>query len=608
MAVRINENFINLKKIGIGGLNTFDDPSDIKDIELSDVKNMVFDDGFLAPREGSSLLYEKPSGETASPLQLMIAKTSDGVDYEIAIYGNKFYIRHEENDEWVKMNLTYFPSETEIRYGWVNWNNGRGDDRLYACNGVNNFIRWDMCVSRVSGDHVSGATTLTLEDGTHFPTSGYIVIKGNSGEFVKQYTARTGNVLTLSGTLGQAVGNESSVISEAVEIAGMSTAIGSILGKHQSRLFSLNAYGSETSGWYSKLNDPEDFTTGSTIEAASTFTIADGNGGITGFHDFGAFAVIEKEDSLHSFSIVISEDLGSKLDRIQPIISGDSSGPISQDSTVKINNALYYPTKTNGFKYIYPTQSGGNASVDFKPISQPIHNLVTKSIEYDMCRAIGFDNKVLWAVAREGGVQNTFVLVYDQLRNAWTKFANMAIQDFGVKSKQLHFIDSSDGSIYLLFNKTYTDNNNPYPIEATGKRFDLGKPSQQKKMDCVYVQGYMTLASDFYIDIMFDEAGILKIQSFRINKNTPNVEISNPLTNSLGQLIPGILPFGWVIIKEIGNLCFFRCYLGVDINSKHYNFTPRIRSNKEAFFGITALGINPYVEETIQQSLIVSPE
>lgn len=44
-----------VEKFGLGGLNSFDEPASIENIELADVKNMVFDDGILKNRQGSLL-------------------------------------------------------------------------------------------------------------------------------------------------------------------------------------------------------------------------------------------------------------------------------------------------------------------------------------------------------------------------------------------------------------------------------------------------------------------------------------------------------------------------------------------------------------------------
>lgn len=605
MSQKVEQNWIDLKGI-TAGWNSNDDPTIIADTEIAEAKNIVFDNGFLSPREGSSLEIEKPSGEAGDPLQLIIAKTSDGVEFFIAVYANHFYVYHDTNEEWIRINTTFVPTETTLRYGWVNWNNGRGDDRLYFCNGVDSVGRWDMVTASVSGNQSAGATTLLLDDATRFPASGTIVIKGSSGEFIEAYTSKTNNTLNLTNTLNEAVSNEMSVSIEVAEKSGME--VGKILVKHQSRLIIANYYGGEIVYNASVQEDPENFTVADTIAGAYVQDLPDGNGEITASVSFGKFLLMCKEDSLHSLTQEVSEDLVAKLIVRDPILTGESIGPISQDSIVRIGNALYYPTNSNGFVYLYPTATGNAQSASYKAISSKINNYVTKSVNYNNCRSAVFDNKAIWAVALDDATENTILLIYDTIRNAWSRAENLSVQDFGMKGNLLYYL-GTDGNLYQLFNGNYYDTegetNNPYLVDVLLKRFDFGKLSQPKTEDLIYIQGYLTPATEFFVDVLFNEGGILDQQSFTININTPRLIVSEPLTDALGQLLPGALPMGWVILSEIGNLSFFRCYLGIKKGNGFFNLQLRIRSNKEAFWGITGIGFNPELSPVTPNYMVI---
>jgi hypothetical protein len=601
-----DNNWLDVKLPGILGWNIFKDSSAIEDNELADAQNVVYDNGFLSPRQGKILVLAKPSGETAYPLQIMSAKTSDGVKYKIAIYGNSFYLLHPDNLEWIKINQTYTPAETTLRYGNVVWNNGRGDDRLYFCNGVDNFGRWDICVTRASGVQASGGATLTVDDNTRFPATGTLVIKGDNGVFTEAYTAKVGTTgFTLTNTLSDNVSDNASVTMDVVEKSGME--IGKIVGKNQSRLYVMNYYGGEVTGWYSVQSEPENFTTGSTVPAASTFVISDGNGEITGFHDFGQFAVIEKEDSLHSIEQKIADDLGSKLDVIKPIVSGESVGTISMASTVKVQNTLVYPTRNNGFISLSPTGTGDSLSVEKNTISTKIQKYVTEKINNDGCVGVAVDQKIIWTTAKAGATQNTIILVYDLQREAWSRWNNISAKDLLVEDDELFYIDSGNGGLYQLLTGTYDDENNHYEVIATMKRFDFGKMSKPKTQDLVYLQGYMTPSTDLYVDIYFNEDAILGKQTFRLNKDTDGILFSAPLTNAAGEFIAGQPTAGWVITSEIGDLSFFRCYLSVNAKKGFYNLQPVFRQNKQAFFGITGIGFNPSEISAIPIGMTVSP-
>lgn len=596
----------NTRLPGTTGLNNFDDPSAIADTDLAGAQNVVFD-GFLRPRSGSELLTVKPTGETGDPLQTMEARTSDGVEYLIGVYANHFYLWHPDTLEWVRINQTYVPTETTIRYGYQVWNNGRGDDRLYACNGVDNFARWDICVSTVAGAHTAGATTVTLTDGTRFPAGGGTLILKSSGGtfFTEAYTSRTGNVFTLTNTLDNNVDAGSSATLDMIEKADME--LGKIVSKHSGRLMVMNYYGGETVLWYSVLNDPEDFTVGSDVVDAGTETIADGNGGITGGFDFGEFFVITKEDSTHLLRFKIDETLASKLSEIIPLTSGQSLGPISSQATVKVLNKLYYPTRTEGFMSQSPVTTGGQSSVVPEIISGKIHRLATDGVTYDNCTAKFFDQKILWAVGLPGGTQNIQVLMFDTLKNAWSVISGWAVQDFAKIDKKLYYMDSGDGSIYECFNGTYNDNSNPYECIAYTKRFDYEQLAVPKTADGVYLQGYLTSATDLYVDVLYNEGGTFKTQTFLINKDTEGLFYLSPLTGMAGHFTLGSQIAGQVDLEELGDVFFFRCYLGISNREGFFNIQLRFRSNKAAFWGISGMAVNPDLEQIAPAEIFINP-
>lgn len=597
--------FYDIATPGIKGLNNFIESEHIDDQELADCTNIVYDGGFVSPRSGSSLLTVKPVGEGGAPLQLMVAETSDGLDYLIGVYANHFFLWHPTNLEWIRINNTYVPAETAKLYGWQNWNNGRGDDRLYGCNGVDNFFRWDACVDTADGTQASGIATFTVNDGTRFPLTGTLVIKGDNGTFTEPYTNRVGNVFTLTNTLSDDVSDNASVTLDMVEKSGME--IGKVLMKHGSRLFTANYYGGETTVWYSVLNDPEDFTTGSAIGDASTAVIADGNGEITGMHDFGDYMIIEKEDSLHRFRIITSDDLASKLDEIRPVVSGRSLGPIGQESTLKMQNMLMFPTKTEGIMSLKPISSGDVPAVGLELLSQKIQTYATGNVEYTNARGTLYRQKALWAVSQRNAEQNSIVLMYDTLRQAWSKIENWAVKDWAYLNGDLYYMENGSGDIYECFTRSYNDANNYYPVSFHMKRLNFGAMSIPKSQAHVYVQGLITPSVPLYCDILFNESGELSKQTYLITVNTPGVLVSTPLTSALGQPVLGTVAMGYVETMEIGDVYFFRTYLGINLGNGFYNIQPRFYSNTTGFWGITGVGLSPEINLVIPNNMVLSP-
>jgi hypothetical protein len=610
-AIRPDDKFLPLRNPGSKGWNAFDEPASIDDLELADVQNISYDDGYIRPRQGSTLLYGKPDGETGDPLQLIRAQTSDGLRYLIAVYGAHFYVRHPGTDEWIRINQTYAPTQTDKHYGYIDWNNGRGDDRLYVCNGVDDFARWDMCVGVVDGsgaDVAATAASLTLEDGSRFPSGGGTLIlkkKSDGTLFTEAYASRTGNVFTLTGTLSFDIEDGSPCVTDMIQKSGME--VGKHVSKHQQRLVAANYYGGETVAWFSVQGDPEDFTLASTIAGAFTQTIADGNGEITGVHDFGQFLVIEKEGSFHSLSLKIADDLGSKLAVVSPLVSGESVGPLGMPSTLKVMSSLYFPTRSNGFISIFPETSGDSSSVSTKPLSQKIDPFLRRSVELGYARGAAAANKAYWAVALKGSTQNTLVLAYDLLRNAWTKHFGWAAKDLLEIDSEVLYLDSGTGEVFQIENGEYNDNGNGYLSSATFKRFDYGEMGRPKNQDHIYVQGLMTSASEFYIDIHFNEDGVLGRQTFRINKDTPNLYRSSPLTDEQGNFVLGTPIMGMSGLQGIPDVSMFRCYLAIDVTKSFYNIQPRVYGTRAAFWGITGMAMNPQLLPITPQGFVVAP-
>lgn len=604
--LKLDEQFIGIQSPFLGGWNSFDEAESIGDQDAADIENMVFDGGFSSPRTGSAVFATKPTGESADPLQLIEANTSDGIEYIIGVYGASFHLYNPLVEDWVKINQTYTPTETDLYWGYINWNNGRGDDRLYACNGVDSFLRWDLCVTTVATAASAGASSVVVSDGTRFPSTGTLIIKSGGNEFTEAYTARTGNTFTLTNTLNVDIAVGDSVVLMAVEKASMEK--GKILARHQSRLFVCNRFGAETSGFYSVTNDPEDFTTGALITDASSFSIADGNGGITGVHDFGTFLLIEKEDSMHRFEIITADDLASKLDKIQPIISGTSVGTLSQQATVKMFNRLYYPTRTEGFLTLDPRTSGDSATTGLDVVSRKIQTFVTNQLYLNDCKGVVYQQKVLWTVGRVGATTNTFVLVYDTLRKSWSRFTGWAVKDWGRANGNLYFLENGSGDIVHCFNKTFNDANNPYRVSGLTKRWNFGVLSQTKTQDKLYVQGYLTPAAEILIDVYFNEFGSLGLQRFRINKDTDGLLYTTNIGGSLGVDETGYTLLGGVALSELSGLSFFRGYLDVTNHYGFYNIQAQVYSNKEAFWAVTGIGLNPEINPVIDAMMVISPE
>jgi len=596
-----NDKFASIRKVGSDGWNIFSDSQDIKDTELSDVLNMVFDKGYPEPRRGSTLKWEKPDGETNDALCAFKAVTSDGLNYGIVVYGNNFYVRDETNDQWIQINQSYTPSVSyiDLMYGYINWNAGRGADALYACNGQEDFIKWPIAMGYVTSATLAASTTLTLDDASYFPTTGgdLVIKEANLTAFTVSYTSRTGNVLTLSGTLGTDVGAGTGVTFQIDNVSAM--AKGKVMARHQRRLFVANYPGGETALKYSVTEDPEDFTVGSTVTSGGALILSDGNGEITGLDDFGEYLAIEKQDSLHKFAFVINQDLSAKLDQILPIVTDNSVGPLQPWAKIKKNNILYFPTEKEGIFAISPDTTGAQTSTNTQVISMPIQPYVT-SLNFENTRVAAYEQKLHWSIA--SNTVNDYVLVYDVLRNVWTRFNNWNVKDWLPYNDELLFVSRTDGNVYQCYADNYIDNNSQYECFFYTKRWDMGDPAKPKTQALVFLQGYITSTTNLYVDVLFNEGGTLQTVTYKIDGSGQYV--SQPISEALAMSMLGLSMLGTGSVTDLDDIGIFRLYLNIPVKYGYYVLGLKFYTNAKASrFGVTGISHAPYGEFGIPSEL-----
>lgn len=606
------EQLNGLRKIGLSGWDFFNDPQDVDDRALTDVLNISYDRGYPRPRNGSVLKWSAPSGETNAPLALLGARTSDGINYAIAIYAPNFYLRDEVNNQWIKINQSYTPSSSYISlmYSYINWNAGRAADSLYSCNGTESMIKWPVCLSYFAGAQVAGDGTITLTDGSYFPNSGTLVIKNAGVEFTKAYTARAGNVLTLTGTLGQDVAAGSAVCLEISEKAAMPK--GKVMTRYQRRFFVANYVGGETAIKYSVTQTPEDFTTGTGADSGGALILSDGNGEITKMDSFGEYILVSKKDSLHRLNLVISGDLSAKLDQIIPVVGEIRMGPVNTWASVKKNNAIYYPTVTEGIYEINPDTTGTNTSVSVNIISQNIQKYVL-TLNFDNARTVSVFQKLFISCAsvNSSGVASSFndvVLVYDFLRKVWTRYNNWNVKDWLVHNYKLYFISAADSNIYEADFNYKVDNDASYECFVKTKRYDMGNGTLPKSVSKIFVQGYISQVTNLYVDVMFNEGGSQNTTTYLISGTGRYV--TQQFNASLGLVLGGaqIMGTGQDIEDDIDELGIFRVYLDTPSRYGFYNVQLKFYTIQAgADWAITGLGFLQLLEQKAPGALSIGP-
>ena len=595
------EKFINIRQVGKGGINRFDDIQDIADIELVDAQNMLFDNA-AEVRLGSVLKWEKPVGETNNLLCLFDAHTSDGIQYVIAVYAPNFYVRDETNDQWIKISQTYTPSATNktLMYSYINWNAGRAADSVYACNGTDDFIKWPICLTTLSVATATTDTTVTVTDASYFPASGTLVVQASGGSaYAMPYTSKAGNVFTLTGTAGQIIASGAGVVCEIQDMSSMPK--GKVLARHQRRLFVANYYGGEATMKYSNTEAPEDFSTGSGVTKGGALIISDGNGGITLMSDFGQYLIIAKEDSIVHFELTLNASLDAKLDTIYPLVADKSMGPINVWSTIRKNKTTYYPTTTEGILEFNPIATGNSTSVGVEVKSRKIQRLY-QELNFENSRTTTYLNKILWSCA--SNTANDTILVYDVLRDYWTKFNNLDVKDWCLHNDTLLFGSRVDNNIYQTFvENKYTDNDNQYISFIETKDYDFGEASLPKTQTYLFLQGSISSTTTLYIDVTVKK-GNEEVTNYYSIQGTGNFVIQ-PIPEAMAMPMLGTPIMGMGSNLDLDNRGTYRAYLALPIKDGFFVLKFKAYSKSPGdYWSMTGMAFNPELSQQIASGMV----
>src|ERR1035437_1581035 len=528
--------WISLRNLGSTGLNLYDDIQDIKDTDLAESLNMVYDKGYPTPRGGSSLMWSKPVGETNNLLNLFNATASDGTEYAIACYAPNFYFRDETNNQWVLINSTYTPSATYklLPYGYINWEAGVSKDIFYCGNGTENCIQWNISVGYVSTLASSGATSIVLSDSTKFGSTGTIVIKTLGGSEV--YTTFSANV-TSTGTLtvpslGADVAAGSVVCSQIASNSAVPK--GKIFAINQGRLYVANQKGGESTLYSSAVGDTTTWTPGNIAGNAFFQVIPGGTGGITGLDDFGDYLLIEKKDLMAKLTITITTTNASSYTtntsqtvQVIPITSGVSSGVLHQFAKIKHGNILFHVTPTEGIRGTAPdsVSQGVLTPVEELFISRPINPFV-QTLDFTLSKIMAWNQKILFSC--QSNTETDTILVIDLFRSklrrsyleydsvyVWSRFDNWPVQDWLTHNDLPFFGSRIDGNIYQCFTTPKIDNNTPFETNISTKMWDFGVGPLPKTMSKIYVQGYISAAQALNFDVLFNIGGSLQTVTYQ---------------------------------------------------------------------------------------------
>ncbi len=405
---------------------------------------------------------------------------------------------------------------------------------------------------------------------------------------------------------------------------------GKILKKSQGRLFLFNSIFAENTFNYSQINDPENFSINETVDTGGFYTVFHGRGGIVDVNDFGEYLVIEKQNDLLKMQFVFNADNTAFIVQVTPIISGESIGPTSNATSLNYMNKLYYITEEEGIISFDPSTTGSQTTSALNIVSQKINNYVTQVLNFTNSRASGWNQKLFWLTAvpliqgLDIGIVNNGVIMYDLIRNAWTRFDNWNAADMQPVNNVLYYLSLNDGAIYQCFvdyqdaiSTPDPDNvgqfiNTPYAYDASfsTKRIDLDEPFDVKTEVYIYMQGYISLTTKFYVDILYNENGYMGKQTYLIDGSNSNY-VQNNLLGGLAAYpfgIPLLAGFNLRTMQNAVNPAFFRVYLQTTQSYKPHNIQIRAYSQDiGSQWGVNNITVLSLASQALPNQLVIGP-
>ena len=114
-----------------------------------------------------------------------------------------------------------------------------------------------------------------------------------------------------------------------------------------------------------------------------------------------------------------------------------------------------------------------------------------------------FSGKYYLACATSASTFNNVVLVLDYDYKAWTKFVGWNANDWFIYNNELYYGASNEIATYKVL-QDYDDDTLGYESYWTSKLMDFGVPNETKRLNIVYIEGYISENSTIGVSAYFD--------------------------------------------------------------------------------------------------------
>lgn len=547
------------------------------------------------PRGGYEVIGTEASN--ATPVKrAWVFETREGLKYELKMAGTTLVHWLEGTSTEYETLLTGLTADTEWGYANIS-ETGALYASTYFSNGTDGFYEWNGSRATVSGVTTN---TISIASGTWtnlgFYTSGTreVLIDG----VAYAYTGGEGTT-TLTGVTPDPSANGVAAGDIAVQkpraVSSMSSVQGSVVFAHDGRIHARLE--TKKSVWnYSKLDNPDDWTTGAT----------DGDGGAKEV-EFGgpitAFAKLNKTILCFKPRIVKLLEfiqMGDRLDapRYQTLVPSDdkstSLGAVNQKSTFATPQGVVFVTPDKRMMLLSGITQ--NDQPQYYVLSEPIQPIFDRGV-HDEASGICVDNVVYYAFKQdEFSTTNDIVVVGDLTKISldpsgeptpirwdapyigWNVSDWTAIESATDKRIEIRWHSSINSNTYRVI-QSKTDNTSSFTttLRLWNEHFD--QPNKRKLVDAIFVEIRMSQISSIPFTVLYDEDGVTNQEEFTLDADSADNKFTKTTYNPFGASPFGSQQIGSNAVNE--DMSRYRFFLELKKNIRFFTISCQIGSDGE---------------------------
>lgn len=574
--------------------------------------------GLPTLRDGSEVIGTA-SGDSNPVNRAWIFETRGGVKFELKAYATGVYARIID----VTGNTFYlikggFTSGLEFGYG--NIGESAGEFHSFFCNGTDAWYQFNGAYATVLS---KTAVTVTMsESGTftsrNFYSTGTRSITVNGTEYAYTGGEGTATLTGIADTTGINVGDI--IFQTPREVTSLANFKGNVVMAHDGRLHVALASKPSVST-YSKLDNPDDFTAGST----------DGDGGAKDIEFSGPIAAYGK---LNKSILIGKARLIKVLDFVQsgaridvPFYrtllpaddKGTTLGMINQKSTVATPYGCVFVTPDR--KMILLTGVTQNNEPQYLVLSDPIQPIFDRGV-HDDATAIVVDNVLKYSFkSSSDATVNDTEICGDLSRQSVDRVGRIlpiqwdtptvghyvndytAVEEGGRIETHWHGSANSDSHRELIDDKSDDGGGFVATVRSWAETFRL--PHLRKKIDFAFIDIRMKESSVITATLLYDENGYLFQKETTLSGTETNFQYSGPIYNPFGASSFGSQKFG--SNAENDDLTIYRFPLEIKADIWFYNLSLQLSGSVDGNdfelvrFGYRLSGVEEVIPRTIRK-------